>query len=164
MCLANQVTSEILVSRPFCGKGCLARYKGKWARVEVGNEAIRISVTLSGCLSKTSLGFQITNLHGSRVLDILFIDVGVQASVEVFELREIPPPFLRELMAIPPQVSIEFVGTLGGGASAASLVNPAVDVPLGREVLPGGPGRQRGILDPRSCPVAPGQSPPLRRL
>ncbi|KAL7375178.1 hypothetical protein ABVT39_013255 [Epinephelus coioides] len=46
---------------------------------------------------------QITNLHGSRVLDILFIDVGVQASVEVFELREIPPPFLRDLMAIPPQ-------------------------------------------------------------
>uniref|UniRef100_A0A8C4DIR1 Tudor domain-containing protein 7B n=1 Tax=Dicentrarchus labrax TaxID=13489 RepID=A0A8C4DIR1_DICLA len=75
----SQVTSEFLVSRPFCGKGCLARYKGKWSRVEI------------------------TNLHGSRVLDILFIDVGVQASVEVFELREIPPPFLRDLMAIPPQ-------------------------------------------------------------
>uniref|UniRef100_H3CNI9 Tudor domain containing 7 b n=1 Tax=Tetraodon nigroviridis TaxID=99883 RepID=H3CNI9_TETNG len=77
----SQVTSEFLVSRPFCGKGCLARYKGKWSRVEI------------------------TNLHGSRVLDILFIDVGVQASVEVFELREIPPPFLRDLMAIPPQSS-----------------------------------------------------------
>uniref|UniRef100_H3CNJ0 Tudor domain containing 7 b n=1 Tax=Tetraodon nigroviridis TaxID=99883 RepID=H3CNJ0_TETNG len=76
---SQQVTSEFLVSRPFCGKGCLARYKGKWSRVEI------------------------TNLHGSRVLDILFIDVGVQASVEVFELREIPPPFLRDLMAIPPQ-------------------------------------------------------------
>ncbi|XP_070710571.1 tudor domain-containing protein 7B isoform X2 [Pempheris klunzingeri] len=75
----SQVTSEFLVSRPFCGKGCLARYKGKWSRVEI------------------------TNLHGSRVLDILFIDVGVQASVEVFELREIPPSFLRDLMAIPPQ-------------------------------------------------------------
>uniref|UniRef100_A0A3Q3X0T7 Tudor domain-containing protein 7B n=1 Tax=Mola mola TaxID=94237 RepID=A0A3Q3X0T7_MOLML len=75
----SQVTSEFLVSKPFCGKGCLARYKGKWSRVEI------------------------TNLHGSRVLDILFIDVGVQASVEVFELREIPPPFLRDLMAIPPQ-------------------------------------------------------------
>ncbi|XP_054457468.1 LOW QUALITY PROTEIN: tudor domain-containing protein 7B-like [Anoplopoma fimbria] len=75
----SQVTSEFLVSRPFCGKGCLARYKGKWSRIEI------------------------TNLHGSRVLDILFIDVGVQASVEVFELREIPPPFLRDLMAIPPQ-------------------------------------------------------------
>uniref|UniRef100_UPI003AAFA67D tudor domain-containing protein 7B n=1 Tax=Centroberyx gerrardi TaxID=166262 RepID=UPI003AAFA67D len=75
----SQVTSEFLVSRPFCGKVCLARYKGKWSRVEI------------------------TNLHGSRVLDILFIDLGVQASVEVFELREIPPPFLRDLMAIPPQ-------------------------------------------------------------
>uniref|UniRef100_A0A7N6ACG5 Tudor domain-containing protein 7B n=1 Tax=Anabas testudineus TaxID=64144 RepID=A0A7N6ACG5_ANATE len=74
-----QVTSEFLVSRPFCGKGCLARYKGKWSRVEI------------------------TNLHGSRVLDILFTDIGVQASVEVYELREIPPPFLRDLMAIPPQ-------------------------------------------------------------
>lgn len=77
----SQVTSEFLVSRPFCGKGCLARYKGKWSRVEI------------------------TNLHGSRVLDILFIDLGVQASVEVFELREVPPPFLRDLIAIPPQVS-----------------------------------------------------------
>ncbi|KAL0970034.1 hypothetical protein UPYG_G00236210 [Umbra pygmaea] len=75
----SQVTSEFLVSRPFCGKGCLARYKGKWSRVEI------------------------TNLHGSRVLDILFIDLGVQASVEVFELREVPPPFLSELITIPPQ-------------------------------------------------------------
>ncbi|XP_068163815.1 tudor domain-containing protein 7B [Antennarius striatus] len=75
----SQVTSEFLVSRPFCGKGCLARYKGRWSRVEI------------------------TNLHGSRVLDILFIDVGVQASVEVIELREIPPLFLRDTMAIPPQ-------------------------------------------------------------
>ncbi|XP_061815259.1 tudor domain-containing protein 7B isoform X2 [Nerophis lumbriciformis] len=77
--LHSQVTSEFLVSRPFCGKGCLARYKGKWSRIEI------------------------TNLHGSRVLDILFIDVGVQASVEVFELREIPQKFLRDFMAIPPQ-------------------------------------------------------------
>uniref|UniRef100_A0A6Q2Z050 Tudor domain-containing protein 7B-like n=1 Tax=Esox lucius TaxID=8010 RepID=A0A6Q2Z050_ESOLU len=75
----SQVTSEFLVSRPFCGKSCLARYKGKWSRVEI------------------------TNLHGSRVLDILFIDLGVQASVEVFELREVPPPFLRDLIKIPPQ-------------------------------------------------------------
>lgn len=29
------MTSEFLVSRPFCGKRCLARYKGKWSRVEV---------------------------------------------------------------------------------------------------------------------------------
>ncbi|KAG7458919.1 hypothetical protein MATL_G00225740 [Megalops atlanticus] len=75
----SQVTSEFLVSRPFCGKCCLARYKGKWSRVEI------------------------TNLHGSRVLDIQFVDLGVPASVEVIELREIPPPFLRELIAIPPQ-------------------------------------------------------------
>lgn len=47
---------------------------------------------------------QITNLHGSRVLDILFVDMGVQASVEVTELREIPHPFLRDLITIPPQV------------------------------------------------------------
>ncbi|XP_070293925.1 LOW QUALITY PROTEIN: tudor domain-containing protein 7B-like [Salvelinus sp. IW2-2015] len=76
----SQVTSEFLVSRPFCGKGCLARYKGKWSRVEI------------------------TNLHGSHVLDILFTDLGVQAAVEVIELREVPPPFLRDLISIPPQV------------------------------------------------------------
>ncbi|XP_073691887.1 tudor domain-containing protein 7B [Garra rufa] len=76
----SQVTSELLVSRPFCGKNCLARYKGKWSRVKI------------------------TNLHGSRVLDILFVDVGVQASVEVTELREIPPPLLRDLISTPAQV------------------------------------------------------------
>uniref|UniRef100_A0A673JDW6 Tudor domain-containing protein 7B-like n=1 Tax=Sinocyclocheilus rhinocerous TaxID=307959 RepID=A0A673JDW6_9TELE len=77
--LHSQVTSELLVSRPFCGKICLARYKGKWSRVEI------------------------TNLHGSRVLDILFVDVGVQASIEVTELREIPPPTLRDLISTPTQ-------------------------------------------------------------
>ncbi|XP_030643606.1 tudor domain-containing protein 7A [Chanos chanos] len=75
----SQVTSTLLVSTPFCGQICLARYKGKWSRVEI------------------------TNLHESRVLDILFVDLGLPASVEVIELREIPPPFLRELLAIPPQ-------------------------------------------------------------
>ncbi|XP_036407332.1 tudor domain-containing protein 7B [Megalops cyprinoides] len=75
----SQVTSEFLVSKPFCGKCCLARSKGKWCRVEI------------------------TNLHGSRVLDIQFVDLGVPASVEVIELREIPSPFLRDLIAIPPQ-------------------------------------------------------------
>ncbi|XP_045061956.1 tudor domain-containing protein 7A isoform X2 [Coregonus clupeaformis] len=75
----TQVTSESLVSTPFCGKCCLARYKGRWSRVEI------------------------TNLHGSRVLDIKFVDLGVPASVEVIELREIPPPFLHELMVIPTQ-------------------------------------------------------------
>uniref|UniRef100_A0A8C2CL72 Tudor domain-containing protein 7B n=1 Tax=Cyprinus carpio TaxID=7962 RepID=A0A8C2CL72_CYPCA len=77
--LHSQVTSELLVSRPFCGKICLARYKGKWSRVEI------------------------TNLHGSRVVDIMFVDVGVQASVEVTELREIPPPTLRDLISTPAQ-------------------------------------------------------------
>ncbi|XP_015200610.2 tudor domain-containing protein 7B [Lepisosteus oculatus] len=75
----SKISSEALVSKPFCGKWCLARYKGKWSRVEI------------------------TNLHGSRVLDIQFLDLGVPASVEVIELREIPPPFLRELVTIPPQ-------------------------------------------------------------
>ncbi|KAG9345457.1 hypothetical protein JZ751_008601 [Albula glossodonta] len=75
----SQVTSEFLVSKPFCGKCCLARYKGKWSRVEI------------------------TNLHGSRVLDIQYLDLGVPASMEVIELREIPPPFLRDLITIPPQ-------------------------------------------------------------
>ncbi|KAJ8339840.1 hypothetical protein SKAU_G00344730 [Synaphobranchus kaupii] len=75
----SQVTPEFLVSKPFCGKCCLARYKGQWVRVEI------------------------TNLHGSRVLDIQFVDLGVPASVEVIELREVPPPFLHELVAIPPQ-------------------------------------------------------------
>uniref|UniRef100_A0A8C2CHE7 Tudor domain-containing protein 7B n=1 Tax=Cyprinus carpio TaxID=7962 RepID=A0A8C2CHE7_CYPCA len=45
----------------------------------------------------------ITNLHGSRVVDIMFVDVGVQASVEVTELREIPPPTLRDLISTPAQ-------------------------------------------------------------
>ncbi|KAJ8262554.1 hypothetical protein GJAV_G00167730 [Gymnothorax javanicus] len=75
----SQVSSEILVSKPFCGKLCLARSKGRWSRVEI------------------------TNLHRSRVLDIHFLDLGVPASVEVIELREVPPPFLRDLLSIPPQ-------------------------------------------------------------
>ncbi|RXM36167.1 Tudor domain-containing protein 7B [Acipenser ruthenus] len=72
-------TESYFHSRPFCGKCCVARYKGKWSRVEI------------------------TNLHGSRVVDILFIDIGVPASVEVVELREIPPPYLQELLSVPPQ-------------------------------------------------------------
>ncbi|KAM6971812.1 tudor domain-containing protein 7A [Aplochiton taeniatus] len=75
----TQVTSESLVSRPFCGKLCVARYRGKWCRVEI------------------------TNLHGCRVMDIQFVDLGVPASVEITELREIPSVFLSDLLVIPPQ-------------------------------------------------------------
>lgn len=75
----SQVSCELLVSQPFCGKVCLARHKGKWARVEI------------------------TNLHGSRVLDVDFVDLGFPASLEVSELREIPPVFIKELLTIPKQ-------------------------------------------------------------
>ncbi|XP_067106282.1 LOW QUALITY PROTEIN: tudor domain-containing protein 7A [Osmerus mordax] len=75
----TRVTSECLVSRPFSGKVCLARYQGNWSRAEI------------------------TMLHGSKVMDILFIDLGVPASVEITELREIPPPLLHDLLVIPPQ-------------------------------------------------------------
>uniref|UniRef100_A0A673G2V4 Tudor domain-containing protein 7A-like n=1 Tax=Sinocyclocheilus rhinocerous TaxID=307959 RepID=A0A673G2V4_9TELE len=75
----SQLTWELLVSKPFCGKVCLAKYKGKWARAEI------------------------INLHGSQVLDILFLDLGLPASLEVSELREIPPIYLKELITIPPQ-------------------------------------------------------------
>ncbi|RXN04874.1 tudor domain-containing 7A-like protein [Labeo rohita] len=47
---------------------------------------------------------QIINLHGSQVLDILFLDLGLPASLEVSELREIPPIYLKELITIPPQI------------------------------------------------------------
>ncbi|XP_053275075.1 tudor domain-containing protein 7A [Pleuronectes platessa] len=74
-----QMTSESLVSRPFSGKFCLASYKGKWSRVEI------------------------TNMYNNRVLEILFIDLGIPATVEVTALREIPPPLLKEFITIPPQ-------------------------------------------------------------
>ncbi|XP_041789848.1 tudor domain-containing protein 7A [Chelmon rostratus] len=76
---AAQMTSESLVSRPFSGKFCLARYKGKWSRVEI------------------------TNMYGNRVMEILFIDFGVPATVEVTDLREIPPVLNKDLIIIPPQ-------------------------------------------------------------
>ncbi|KAG1927698.1 tudor domain-containing protein 7A [Pimephales promelas] len=75
----SQLTWELLVSKPFCGKVCLAKYKSKWARAEI------------------------VTLHGSQVLDIQFLDLGLPASLEVSELREIPPIYLRELLTIPPQ-------------------------------------------------------------
>lgn len=40
-------------------------------------------------------------------MEILFIDLGVQATVEVTDLREIPPPVIQDLVVIPPQVSRE---------------------------------------------------------
>uniref|UniRef100_A0A671RIF5 Tudor domain-containing protein 7A-like n=1 Tax=Sinocyclocheilus anshuiensis TaxID=1608454 RepID=A0A671RIF5_9TELE len=79
----SQLTWELLVSKPFCGKVCLAKHKGKWARAEI------------------------INLHGSQVLDILFLDLGLPASLEVSELREIPPIYLKELITIPPQVHMQ---------------------------------------------------------
>ncbi|NP_001084569.2 tudor domain-containing protein 7 [Xenopus laevis] len=75
----QQVTSHLYVSLPFCGKICLYHYKGKWARVEI------------------------TNVHSSRALDVHFLDSGTIASVKVSELKEIPPPLLRDLISIPPQ-------------------------------------------------------------
>ncbi|KFP53874.1 Tudor domain-containing protein 7, partial [Cathartes aura] len=72
-------TSEFNVLLPFCGKICLFPSKGKWARVE-----IRI-------------------IHTRRALDVQFMDTGTVATVKVSELREIPPQFLREVIAIPPQ-------------------------------------------------------------
>ncbi|XP_027139011.1 tudor domain-containing protein 7A isoform X1 [Larimichthys crocea] len=75
----SQMTSESLVSRPFSGKFCLVRHKGRWSRVEI------------------------TNMYGNRVMEILFIDLGVSATVEVTDLREIPPTFLKDFTVIPPQ-------------------------------------------------------------
>ncbi|KAM9330653.1 tudor domain-containing protein 7 [Gastrophryne carolinensis] len=75
------VTSDLFVSLPFCGKLCLFPSKGKWARVEI------------------------TSVHSSRTLDVQFLDSGTIASVKVSELREIPSPFLRDLISIPPQAT-----------------------------------------------------------
>lgn len=38
-------------------------------------------------------------------MEILFIDLGLQATVEVTDLREIPPPVIQDLVVIPPLVS-----------------------------------------------------------
>ncbi|XP_048359917.1 tudor domain-containing protein 7 isoform X2 [Sphaerodactylus townsendi] len=73
--------AEGSVSLPYCGKICLFNCKGKWARVEI------------------------TSVHSSRALDVQFMDTGTVASVKVAELREVPPTFLREIIAIPPQVT-----------------------------------------------------------
>nr|XP_056705160.1 tudor domain-containing protein 7 [Euleptes europaea] len=75
------ITSKCSVSLPYCGKICLFNSKGKWARVEI------------------------TSVHSSRALDVQFMDTGTVASVKVAELREVPPSFLREIVAIPPQAT-----------------------------------------------------------
>uniref|UniRef100_A0A3Q3DNF7 Tudor domain containing 7 a n=1 Tax=Hippocampus comes TaxID=109280 RepID=A0A3Q3DNF7_HIPCM len=80
--LFSQMTSEYLVSKPFNGKMCLTCYKDKWCRAEI------------------------TNLHGNRVIEVVLIDLGVMATVEVTELREIPPLFLQDFALIPPQVCL----------------------------------------------------------
>lgn len=49
--------------------------------------------------------FQIASNYGSRAIEIFLIDFGVTVTVEVTELREIPPPLLKDLIIIPPQVS-----------------------------------------------------------
>ncbi|XP_068090419.1 tudor domain-containing protein 7 [Hyperolius riggenbachi] len=77
--MSKTVTSDLFVSLPFCGKMCLYRSKGKWARVEI------------------------TSVHSSRTIDVQFLDSGTIASVKVSELVEIPSQFLRNVISIPPQ-------------------------------------------------------------
>lgn len=103
----SQVTSELLVSRPYSGKLCLACYKGKWSRVEV------------------------ISIYGNRVVEILLIDNGVTMTIELTELREIPPPFFKDLVIIPPQAvrcCLEGVQVPEGGWSleAVNCVKGAV--------------------------------------
>uniref|UniRef100_A0A3B5MEZ0 Tudor domain containing 7 a n=1 Tax=Xiphophorus couchianus TaxID=32473 RepID=A0A3B5MEZ0_9TELE len=75
----SQVTSESLVSRPFGGKFCLARCEDKWARAEI------------------------TYMHDNRVMEILFTDLGIPATVTFTDVREIPRHFLKDFIIIPPQ-------------------------------------------------------------
>ncbi|KAL2098292.1 hypothetical protein ACEWY4_007499 [Coilia grayii] len=74
---SSMESSELPVTKPFQGKICLALFEGKWSRVEI------------------------TETHGSCVVDILFVDLGHPASVKVTELREIPPAFLHDVITIP---------------------------------------------------------------
>ncbi|XP_020561966.1 tudor domain-containing protein 7B isoform X2 [Oryzias latipes] len=75
----SQMTTELLVSQPFIGKFCLARFRGQWARAEI------------------------TNMFGDMMMEVLFIDFAVPVTVELAGLREIPPPFLKDFGFIPPQ-------------------------------------------------------------
>ncbi|CAG11537.1 unnamed protein product, partial [Tetraodon nigroviridis] len=68
-----------LLFGPFSGKVCLAQYKGKWARVEI------------------------TVTYASKVVEILFIDLGVPMTADVTDLREFPPALLPDFIIIPPQ-------------------------------------------------------------
>ncbi|XP_061736410.1 tudor domain-containing protein 7A-like isoform X1 [Nerophis ophidion] len=74
----SEKTSEYLLSKPFNGKACLIRYQEKWSRAEI------------------------TNLHGNRVVEVSLVDLGVPATVEITELREIPPLFIQDFTVIPP--------------------------------------------------------------
>ncbi|XP_008414332.1 tudor domain-containing protein 7A isoform X2 [Poecilia reticulata] len=76
---SSQVTSESLVSRPFCGKLCLGRYENKWARAEI------------------------MYMHENRVMEILFTDLSITATVTFTDVREIPRHFLKDYIIIPPQ-------------------------------------------------------------
>lgn len=51
-----------------------------------------------------SLGCQITVTY-SKVVEILFIDLGIPMTVDVTDLREFPPALLPGFTIIPPQVS-----------------------------------------------------------
>lgn len=52
-------------------------------------------------------------MYGNRVMEISVIDFGVPATLELTDLREIPPLLLKDFIIIPPQVSYLFV--LGDG-------------------------------------------------
>ena len=45
-------------------------------------------------------------------MDVVFIDLGVSSSIEVTELREVPPPFLTDLTVLPAQVRIFYFSSL----------------------------------------------------
>lgn len=44
-------------------------------------------------------------MYGNRVMEISVIDFGVPATLELTDLREIPPLLLKDFIIIPPQVS-----------------------------------------------------------
>lgn len=52
---------------------------------------------------------QITSLFGNRVMEVLFIDFGATATIEVTELREIPASSVNDFYVVPPQVSCVYV-------------------------------------------------------